>query len=135
MIVLPDADIDMAADAAVSAGYGSAGERCMAVATVVAVGDVADPLVAAIKARLPKIKVGPGTDPDAEMGPLVTQQHRDKVASYLDSRPAQGATLVADGREHPLYDESRRVLPGRLAHRPRHARRWTPIATRSSARC
>src|SRR5438552_10355503 len=106
MIVLPDADIDMAADAAVSAGYGSAGERCMAVATIVAVGDVADPLVEAIKARLPKIKVGPGSDPSAEMGPLVTKQHRDKVASYLDSSPAQGATVVADGRDHPLFKES-----------------------------
>ena len=106
MIVLPDADIDMAADAAISAGYGSAGERCMAVATVVAVGDVADPLVDAIKARLPKVKIGPGSDPEADMGPLVTQQHRDKVASYLDSGAAQGATVVADGREHPLYKES-----------------------------
>jgi malonate-semialdehyde dehydrogenase (acetylating) / methylmalonate-semialdehyde dehydrogenase len=106
MIVLPDADIDMAADAAVSAGYGSAGERCMAIATIVAVGDVADPLVAAIKARLPKVKVGPGSDPSSEMGPLVTRVHRDKVASYLDSGPAQGATVVADGREHPLYKDS-----------------------------
>jgi malonate-semialdehyde dehydrogenase (acetylating)/methylmalonate-semialdehyde dehydrogenase len=106
MIVLPDADIDMAADAAISAGFGSAGERCMAVATVVAVGDVADPLVDAIKGRLGKVKVGPGSDPDAEMGPLVTEQHRDKVASYLDSGAAQGATVVADGREHPLYKES-----------------------------
>jgi malonate-semialdehyde dehydrogenase (acetylating)/methylmalonate-semialdehyde dehydrogenase len=103
MIVLPDADIDMAADAAVSAGYGSSGERCMAIATVVAVGSVADPLVEAIAARLPKVKVGPGSDPSAEMGPLVTKQHRDKVASYLDSAAAQGATVVADGREHPLY--------------------------------
>jgi malonate-semialdehyde dehydrogenase (acetylating)/methylmalonate-semialdehyde dehydrogenase len=106
MIVLPDADVDMAADAAVSAGYGSAGERCMAVATIVAVGDVADPLVEAIKARLPKITIGPGSDPSSEMGPLVTKQHRDKVASYLESGPAQGATVVADGRDHPLYDES-----------------------------
>ncbi|MEX1168731.1 MAG: CoA-acylating methylmalonate-semialdehyde dehydrogenase, partial [Chloroflexota bacterium] len=106
MIVLPDADIDMAADAAISAGYGSAGERCMAIATIVAVGSVADPLVEAIKARLPRVKIGPGSDPDAEMGPLVTRQHRDKVASYLDSGPAQGATVVADGREHPLYKES-----------------------------
>ncbi len=106
MIVLPDADIDMAADAAVSAGYGSAGERCMAIATIVAVGDVADPLVEAIKARLPKIKVGPGSDPTAEMGPLVTRQHRDKVASYLDSSQEQGATVVADGRELPLYRDS-----------------------------
>ena len=106
MIVLPDADIDMAADAAVSAAYGSSGERCMAVATVVAVGSVADPLVEAIAARLPKIKVGPGSDPAAEMGPLVTRVHRDKVASYLDSATSQGATLVADGREHPLYQDS-----------------------------
>ena len=99
MVVLPDADIDMAADAAVSAAYGSAGERCMAVSHVVAVGDVADRLVDAIRERLPKVKVGPGMEPDSEMGPLITREHRDKVASYLDSGPAQGATLVADGRE------------------------------------
>lgn len=106
MIVLPDADIDMAADAAVSAGYGSAGERCMAIATVVAVGSAGEPLVEAIGARLGKIRVGPGSDPEAEMGPLVTRQHRDKVASYLDSSAEQGATIVADGRQHPLYDDS-----------------------------
>jgi malonate-semialdehyde dehydrogenase (acetylating) / methylmalonate-semialdehyde dehydrogenase len=99
MIVLPDADIDMAADAAVSAAYGSAGERCMAISHVVAVGEAGDKLVEAIKERLPKIKVGDGAEPDVEMGPLVTREHRDKVASYLDSGPAQGATLVADGRE------------------------------------
>ena len=99
MIVLPDADIDMAADAAVSAGYGSAGERCMAISVVVAVGDAGDELVSAIKDRLPKVKVGDGLDPSSEMGPLVTRAHRDKVATYLDSGPAQGATLVADGRE------------------------------------
>jgi malonate-semialdehyde dehydrogenase (acetylating)/methylmalonate-semialdehyde dehydrogenase len=99
MIVLPDADIDMAADAAVSAGYGSAGERCMAISVVVAVGDVAEPLVDAIKARLPKVKVGDGFDPSSEMGPLVTREHRDKVASYLDSGSEQGATVIADGRE------------------------------------
>jgi malonate-semialdehyde dehydrogenase (acetylating)/methylmalonate-semialdehyde dehydrogenase len=106
MVVLPDADVDMAADAAVSAGYGSSGERCMAIATIVAVGGVADPLVDAIKSRLPKVKVGPGSDPEAEMGPLVTKQHRDKVASYLDTGPEQGAELVADGREHSLYKKS-----------------------------
>jgi malonate-semialdehyde dehydrogenase (acetylating) / methylmalonate-semialdehyde dehydrogenase len=89
----------MAADAAVSAAYGSAGERCMAVSHVVAVGDVADDLVAAIKERLPKIKVGNGLEPDVEMGPLVTREHRDKVASYLDKGREQGATVVADGRE------------------------------------
>jgi len=99
MIVLPDADIDMAADAAVSAGYGSAGERCMAISVVVAVGEAGDELVGAIKDRLPKVKVGDGLDPSSEMGPLVTREHRDKVASYLESGPAQGATLVADGRE------------------------------------
>jgi malonate-semialdehyde dehydrogenase (acetylating)/methylmalonate-semialdehyde dehydrogenase len=99
MIVLPDADLAMAADAAVSAAYGSAGERCMAISTVVTVGDVADDFVAAVKERLPKVKVGPGNDPENEMGPLITREHRDKVASYLDSGPAQGATLVADGRD------------------------------------
>jgi malonate-semialdehyde dehydrogenase (acetylating) / methylmalonate-semialdehyde dehydrogenase len=106
MVVLPDADIDMAADAAVSAAYGSSGERCMAIATVVAVGSVADPLVEAIGKRLPKIAIGPGSDPNAEMGPLVTGQHRDKVASYLDSAKSQGAEVVADGREHDLYKDS-----------------------------
>jgi malonate-semialdehyde dehydrogenase (acetylating)/methylmalonate-semialdehyde dehydrogenase len=98
MVVLPDADIDMAADAAVSAGYGSAGERCMAISVVVAVGDVADRLVPAIQERLPAIKIGPGTDPDSEMGPLITREHRDKVASYLDVAREEGATVVADGR-------------------------------------
>jgi malonate-semialdehyde dehydrogenase (acetylating)/methylmalonate-semialdehyde dehydrogenase len=99
MIVLPDADVEMAADAAVSSGYGSAGERCMAVSVVVAVGAIAEPLVEAIRQRLPKIKVGDGTDPESEMGPLITREHRDRVASYLDSGRDQGATVVADGRE------------------------------------
>jgi malonate-semialdehyde dehydrogenase (acetylating) / methylmalonate-semialdehyde dehydrogenase len=99
MIVLPDADIDMAADAAVSAAYGSAGERCMAISHVVAVGDAADALVEAIRERLPKVKVGPGMEPDSEMGPLITREHRDKVASYIESGREQGATVVADGRE------------------------------------
>ena len=106
MIVLPDADIEMAADAAVSAAYGSAGERCMAISVVVAVGDVADPLVDAIEQRLPKIKVGPGNEEGSEMGPLITKEHRDKVASYLDSGKDQGATLRVDGRQHVLYNES-----------------------------
>jgi malonate-semialdehyde dehydrogenase (acetylating)/methylmalonate-semialdehyde dehydrogenase len=105
MVVLPDADIDMAADAAVSAAYGSAGERCMAISVVVAVGDVADPLTDAIAARLPKVKVGPGTDPDAEMGPLITGEHRDKVASYLAGASGEGAKVVVDGREADLPTE------------------------------
>ena len=99
MIVLPDADVDMAADAAVSAGYGSAGERCMAVSVVVAVGEVADPLVQAISDRAKQITVGDGSNAESEMGPLITGQHRDKVASYLDSGAEQGAKVVLDGRE------------------------------------
>jgi len=105
MVVLPDADINMAADAAVSAAYGSAGERCMAISVVVAVGGVGDKLIDAIKDRLPKLKVGPGTDPTAEMGPLITREHRDKVASYLESAPGEGATVVVDGRHADLPKE------------------------------
>src|ERR671933_347398 len=97
MVVLPDADV--AADAAVSAGYGSAGERCMAISVVVAVGDVAEPLIQAIKERIPKIKVGDGMQPDVEMGPLITREHRDRVASFIEKAPDEGATVVADGRE------------------------------------
>jgi len=100
MIVLPDADLDMAADAAVSAGYGSAGERCMAVSMLVAVGGIADELVSKIKERIPKVKVADGFEPDAEMGPLVTREHRDRVASYVENAPAEGATVVVDGREN-----------------------------------
>jgi malonate-semialdehyde dehydrogenase (acetylating)/methylmalonate-semialdehyde dehydrogenase len=99
MIVLPDADVDMAADAAVSAAYGSAGERCMAVSQVVAVGNVAEPLIEAIKERIPKVKVGDGMDPTSEMGPLVTREHRDKVASYVEGATGEGATVLVDGRE------------------------------------
>ncbi|HEX9635719.1 MAG TPA: CoA-acylating methylmalonate-semialdehyde dehydrogenase [Candidatus Limnocylindria bacterium] len=112
MIVLPDADVEMAADAAVSAAYGSAGERCMAISVVVAVGGVADPLVDAIEERLPKIKLGPGSEAGSEMGPLITREHRDKVASYLDSGPAQGAELRVDGREHQLYREGKGFFLG-----------------------
>jgi malonate-semialdehyde dehydrogenase (acetylating)/methylmalonate-semialdehyde dehydrogenase len=90
----------------VSAAYGSAGERCMAISVVVAVGEVAEPLVEAIRDRLPRIKVGPGTDPEAQMGPLVTREHRDRVASFLDRARAQGASVVADGRDLDLYRDS-----------------------------
>lgn len=98
MLVLPDADLDMAADAAVSAGYGAAGERCMAISVVLAVGDVADPLIAAIRERVRRIKVGPGLEQGSEMGPLITREHRDRVASYLDAANDDGATVVIDGR-------------------------------------
>jgi len=100
MVVLPDADVDMAADAAVSAAYGSAGERCMAISVVVAVGDVGDRLVGAIAERLPKLTIGPGNEPESEMGPLVTREHRDKVAAAIERGREQGATVIADGREH-----------------------------------
>src|SRR5438270_209516 len=103
MVVLPDADVDMAADAAVSAGYGSAGERCMSISVVVPVGDVAEPLAEAITKRLGEIRIGDGMDPESEMGPLITREHRDKVAGYLDSARDQGARVLADGREHDLY--------------------------------
>jgi len=99
MIVLPDADIDMAADAAVSAAYGSAGERCMAISQVVAVGGAADPLIDAIRERIPKVTVGDGMDPSSEMGPLVTREHRDRVASYVENAPGEGAKVLVDGRE------------------------------------
>ena len=98
MVVLPDADIEMAADAAVSAAYGSAGERCMAISAVVAVGDVADALVEAIRARIEKLRIGPGADRDSEMGPLITREHRDRVAGYLDIAQSEGAAVVTDGR-------------------------------------
>ncbi|MFT7610436.1 MAG: malonate-semialdehyde dehydrogenase (acetylating)/methylmalonate-semialdehyde dehydrogenase [Candidatus Aldehydirespiratoraceae bacterium] len=99
MVVLPDADIDLAADSAVSAAYGSAGERCMAISVVVAVGDVADPLVEAIKARIENLTIGDGTDSSSEMGPLITEAHRDKVASYIGAGADAGATVVVDGRD------------------------------------
>ncbi len=99
MVVLPDADIEMAADAAVSAAYGSAGERCMAISVVVAVGDSADPIVAAIDTRLSTLRIGPGSDPDSEMGPLISKDHRNKVAAYLGAAEREGATIVADGRK------------------------------------
>ncbi|WP_250030307.1 CoA-acylating methylmalonate-semialdehyde dehydrogenase [Paractinoplanes maris] len=99
MLVLPDAELDAAADAAVNAAYGSAGERCMAVSVVVAVGDIAGPLVDAIAARLPKLRIGDGTDPESQMGPLITAQHREKVAGYIARGAEEGATVVADGRE------------------------------------
>jgi malonate-semialdehyde dehydrogenase (acetylating)/methylmalonate-semialdehyde dehydrogenase len=98
MVVLPDADIDLAADAAVSAAYGAAGERCMAISVAVAVGDAGDRLVDAIAARLPKLRIGDGSDPDSDMGPLISAEHRDRVAAYVGSGEAAGATVVVDGR-------------------------------------
>ena len=99
MVVLPDADLDLAADAAVNAAYGSAGERCMAISVVVAVGDVGDPLVDAIAARVDKLVIGPGDDPESQMGPLITREHRDRVAGYVEAGAAAGARVVVDGRD------------------------------------
>ena len=99
MVVLPDADVDLAADSAVSAAYGSAGERCMAISVVVAVGSVGDTLVDAIAARLPKLTVGDGADAGTDMGPLITAEHRDRVASYVGAGAEAGARVVVDGRE------------------------------------
>ncbi|QOR70080.1 CoA-acylating methylmalonate-semialdehyde dehydrogenase [Ruania alkalisoli] len=103
MVVLPDADIDAAADAAVSAAFGSAGERCMAISVVVPVGDIAEPLLAAIKDRISALRVGPASDPDADIGPLISAEHRDRVLSYVAAGMAEGADLVVDGRtgDHP----------------------------------
>ncbi|WP_019749845.1 CoA-acylating methylmalonate-semialdehyde dehydrogenase [Rhodococcus erythropolis] len=97
-IVLPDADLDLAADAMVNAGFGSAGERCMAISALVVVGDIADELVGKIAERTRTLKTGDGTK-NSDMGPLVTKAHRDKVASYVDAGEAAGATLVVDGRQ------------------------------------
>ena len=99
MLVLPDADLDLVADAAVSAGFGSAGERCMAISVVLAVDPVGDELVQKIVERVERLIIGPGDDPESEMGPLVTRAHRDKVASYLDLAVEEGAKVVVDGRE------------------------------------
>ena len=99
-VVLPDADLDFAADALIGAGYGSAGERCMAISAVVAVGEAADALVDKLRARAANLKIGPGSGKDIDMGPLVTGAHRDKVAGYVDKGVAEGAKLVLDGRAH-----------------------------------
>ncbi len=96
-VILPDADLDLAADAMVNAGFGSAGERCMAISACVAVGPIADDLVAKIAERARTFKIGDGTK-DSDMGPLVTKAHRDKVASYIDAGEADGAKIVVDGR-------------------------------------
>ena len=103
MIIMPDADLDQAADALMGAGYGSAGERCMAISVAVPVGDkTADALVAKLKPRVESLKIGPATDKDAEMGPVVTKMHRDKIVGYIDSGVGQGAKLVVDGRGFKL---------------------------------
>ncbi|MGW9021433.1 CoA-acylating methylmalonate-semialdehyde dehydrogenase [Leucobacter chromiiresistens] len=99
MLVMPDADINVTADAAISAAYGSAGERCMAVSVVVAVGDVADRLIPELTSRIANLKIGDGTDPASEMGPLITREAKERVEGYVAGAEAEGATVVVDGRE------------------------------------
>ncbi|WP_119461984.1 CoA-acylating methylmalonate-semialdehyde dehydrogenase [Rhodospirillaceae bacterium SYSU D60014] len=103
MVVMPDADLDMAADALIGSGYGAAGERCMAVSVAVPVGEeTADKLVAKLAPRVRTLKIGPSTDPDTEMGPLVTKQHLEKVKGYIDKGVQEGAEIVVDGRDFRL---------------------------------
>ena len=99
MIVMPDADLDQAVDALMGAAYGSAGERCMAISVAVPIGDqTADALMAKLEPKVRALKIGPGTDPEAEMGPLVTKQHYEKVRGYIDAGEREGAQFVVDGR-------------------------------------
>jgi len=102
LVVMPDADMDQAADALVGAGYGSAGERCMAISAIVAVGDAAEPLLEKLLPRIEVLKIGPGLDNSNDMGPLITAEHRDKVRSYIDLGEEEGARLVVDGRQHEI---------------------------------
>jgi malonate-semialdehyde dehydrogenase (acetylating) / methylmalonate-semialdehyde dehydrogenase len=118
MVVLPDADIDLAADAAVSAAYGAAGERCMAISVAVAVGSAGDSLVDAIAARLPKLRIGPGNDADSDMGPLVSAAHRDSDRLH---RPGRGVRRHGRRRRAHGRRTAERLLPRRHAARPRHA--------------
>ncbi|MDQ1710453.1 MAG: malonate-semialdehyde dehydrogenase (acetylating) / methylmalonate-semialdehyde dehydrogenase [Frankiaceae bacterium] len=99
MVVMPDADLDQATDALMGAAYGSAGERCMAVSVAVAVGGAGDRLMDKLVPRVRALKIGPGTDPDSQMGPLISGEHRDRVASYIEAGRDAGATVVADGRQ------------------------------------
>ena len=112
MVILPDADLDQATDALMGAAYGSAGERCMAISVAVAVGKIADPLVQKLTPRISTLKIGPGIDPESEMGPLVSAQHRDKVRGYIDLGVREGAGLVVDGRTLSLQGYERGFFLG-----------------------
>jgi malonate-semialdehyde dehydrogenase (acetylating)/methylmalonate-semialdehyde dehydrogenase len=114
MVVLPDADIGLAADAAVSAAYGSAGERCMAISIAVAVGSAADPLIDAIKERIPSVKVGDGTDETSQMGPLISKEHRDRVAAFVANAAGEGAKVIVDGRDQSFDGDGFFLAPSLL---------------------
>ena len=121
MVVLPDADLELAADSAVSAAYGSAGERCMAISVLVAVGDVADRLLPKIRERIRKLKVAPGAEPGAEMGPLVTKEHRARVVSYVEKGEEEGAKLARGRAPDPRPGPRAGLLPGPVPVRRGHA--------------
>lgn len=116
MVVLPDADLDVAADAAVSAAYGSAGERCMAISVLVAVGQIADELIEAIRDRISELKVGDGTDASSEMGPLVTSDHRTRVSRYIAQGAEDGASVVVDGRISEFEGDGYFLAPTLIDH-------------------
>ncbi len=135
LVVMPDADLDDAVDALMGSAYGSAGERCMAVSVAVAVGGVADRLVDKLEPRVRALKIGPGTDPEAEMGPLVTGEHRDKVRGYVDIGVREGAKLVVDGRRLSLQGYENGFFTRRHACSTMCAPTCGSTARRSSARC
>lgn len=116
MVVMPDADLDAAADAAISAGFGSAGERCMAISVVVPVGDIADELVQKIQDRMGELKVGPGTNPENEMGPVITAQAKERIEGLIAGANDSGATVLVDGREADLPAEGYFVGPTLIDH-------------------
>lgn len=116
MLVMPDSDIDMAADAAVSAAYGATGERCMAVSVLLAIGAVADPLVEAISKRLPALTVGDGSMSGSDIGPLISAEHRAKVTGYIRAGEQAGATIVADGRDDDLPTDGFFLGPTLIDH-------------------
>uniref|UniRef100_UPI0037BE83A6 aldehyde dehydrogenase family protein n=1 Tax=Collimonas sp. TaxID=1963772 RepID=UPI0037BE83A6 len=107
MVVMPDADLEQTVDALMGAAYGSAGERCMAISVAVAVGDVGDKLMAALVPRVRALKINHGMEPEAEMGPVVTPQHRDKILTYIDDGIVAGARLAVDGRNFTLPGHER----------------------------
>jgi malonate-semialdehyde dehydrogenase (acetylating)/methylmalonate-semialdehyde dehydrogenase len=123
LVVMPDADMEQAADALVGSGYGSAGERCMAISAIVAVGDSAEPLLEKLLPKIEALKVGPGTDNSNDMGPLITKEHCEKVRSYIDLGEKEGAKLVVDGRKHEVTKSSGYFLgPSLFDHATRDMR-------------
>ncbi|RNE49315.1 CoA-acylating methylmalonate-semialdehyde dehydrogenase [Corynebacterium alimapuense] len=116
MVVMPDADLDAAADAAISAGFGAAGERCMAISVIVPVGDIADELIAKIKTRMADLTIGEGTHPDSEMGPVITSEAKQRIEGLIAGASTSGAELVVDGRSADLPEDGFFVGPTLIDH-------------------